>query len=66
MNLLREITTEYQKDLYLSKNKYKNRYKEKEYFPSFDFLLDFMMKKKINKGINQDVYKYINLNKKGD
>ena len=38
MNLLREITTEYQKYLYLSKNKYKNRYKEKEYFPSFDFL----------------------------
>ena len=66
MNLLREITTEYQKNYYLSKNKFKNRYKEKEFFPSFDFLLDFMMKKKINKGINQDIYKYINLNKMED
>jgi len=65
MNLLREITTEYQKSLYLSKNKYK-KYKEKEYFPSFDFLLDFMMKKKVNKGINQDIYKYNNINKVND
>ena len=65
MNLLREITTEYQKNLYLSKNKLKNRY-EKDYFPSFDFLLNFMMKKKIKKGINQDIYKNTNFNKMKD
>ena len=44
MNLIKEITTEFQKNAFLSMNGFKNQ--QKEYFPNLDFLISCRMKNK--------------------
>ena len=44
MDLIKEITAEYQRNAYLSRKKFKN--KKKDFFPSIDFLIKYRMKNK--------------------
>ena len=55
MNLIKEITTEFQKNLFFSKPK--NKFQNKEFFPSIDFLISCRMKnkKRIEERKNEDV-----------
>jgi len=55
MNLIKEITTEFQKNLFFSKPK--NKFQNKEFFPSIDFLINYRMKnkKRIEERKNEEI-----------